>query len=96
MKLKREMTAPANSHFQASPRLINNTVPKTRLTTGNGSVLGWSRKISSAIKKNKVSKIIKALVMRAIHRMTLIDRLSSDVVFFIMFSSCGEKLFIYV
>ncbi|MCK5005214.1 MAG: hypothetical protein KAS21_09005 [Candidatus Aminicenantes bacterium] len=72
MKQTREIEAPRNSHFHARPRPMNKKAPRTRGIIGKGVVLGWSRNTTSAIKKNKTIRINRRLMMRAIHRITLI------------------------
>jgi hypothetical protein len=78
MKPTRAIKAPTSSHFHARPRPTSRRAPITRGPIGNGTVLGWSRNTSSAMKKNKVARINKRLMMRAIHRMTLVQAGRTD------------------
>ena len=86
MKATRDIKAPGNSHFHARPRPMSKRAPRTRETIGKGAVLGWSRNISSAAKKNKASRINNRLTVRAVHRMTLIQAGCADEELCIMFS----------
>jgi hypothetical protein len=88
LKPTREIKAPRNSHFHAMPRPMSKRAPRTRGTTGKGSVLGLLLDTPSAMKKNRVSRMRRRPIMRATHRMTLIDPLPGDAVLSITFSLC--------
>jgi hypothetical protein len=80
-----EIKPPRNSHFHATTRPPIIRTPTTILIIGMGSAFGWCSVTDSPIKNNKKRLMIRILIIRAVHRMILIDWVSEDPLFFIIF-----------